>query len=91
MTCNCFSNYPAEAAIIIIISVAMVTPGEQGALEYLALSLLALPVYRVPVFQAHLSRHQFRGSNPTVIDVRGLGIKSWQLLFPSHLNDDTTK
>ena len=23
--------------------------------------------------------------------IRGLGIKSWQLLFPSHLNDDTTK
>jgi hypothetical protein len=23
--------------------------------------------------------------------IQGLGIKSWQLLFPSHLNDDTTK
>ena len=25
------------------------------------------------------------------LSVRGLGIKSWLLLFPSHLNDDTTK
>jgi hypothetical protein len=24
-------------------------------------------------------------------NVWGLGIKSWKLLFPSHLNDDTTK
>ena len=23
--------------------------------------------------------------------IQGLGVKSWQLFFPSHLNEDTTK
>ena len=34
-------------------------------------------------------KHQWR---PFFVKyIRGLGIKSWQLLFPSHLNDDTIK
>ena len=29
--------------------------------------------------------------NDFVINITRVGIKSWQLFFPSHLNDDTTK
>jgi hypothetical protein len=26
-----------------------------------------------------------------VVNIRGLGIKLWQVILPSHLNDETTK
>ena len=47
---------------------------------------MADPTYSKNVFHVHKITF-----SEAKCYLRGLSIKSWQLFFPSHLNDDTTK